>query len=111
MKKLMIIALLVFGTVTMSAQKRFEDAAKATVTEMSGVVKLSQEQSDQIYALELKNNIKRGAIREENAGNQPKIQEEMKALNMEAFSSTREILGATEMKTWADYQKEKREKK
>ncbi len=111
MKKLIVLAVLLFTTVTVSAQKRFEDGAKATVKEMSEVIKLSQEQSDKLYANELDYNIKKAKARQDNADNQEKFQEEMKVINKESTNVIKEIIGASDMKTYFDYKKAQRAKK
>ncbi len=111
MKKLLVIVVLMFATVTATAQKRFEEAAKATVAEMAGVIKLSPEQSDKIYELQLKSNKKISEIREQYKGDKEKIKEEVLLVNKEGYAATKEIIGASDLKTWSEYKKEQRNKK
>jgi hypothetical protein len=111
MKKLVVIVFAMFASFSISAQNRFETAAKETVAKMNEVVTLNEEQQKQIYDIELNVNTQKAAIRTENADNSTVIQEKTKELYADSNKKTKEIIGAEKFKIWVEYRKAQREKK
>ena len=111
MKKFAVLLIMIFVSLGINAQDKFETEAEKWVAEMNEVITLSEAQQKQIYDIELNKNIKKAEIRKENAGNQPVIKEKVTALNKEAYAAMREVVGAEKMKMWSEYRKEQLAKK
>ena len=111
MKKFAVLLIMIFVSLGINAQDKFETEAEKWVAEMNEVITLSEAQQKQIYDIELNKNIKKAEIRKENAGNQQVIKEKVTELNKEAYAAMREVVGAEKMKMWSEYRKEQNAKK
>ena len=110
MKKLLVFVFAMFVSMNVTAQNRFEKAAKETVTTMNEVVSLTEEQQKQIYDIELNVNTQKAAVRQENSGNSAVIQEKTKEINSDSNTKTEAILGTEKFKTWVANRKAQKNK-
>lgn len=108
MKKVLFI---VIALVSINLDAQIEKNAKKITDEMTEVMDLSKEQSDQVYKFNLKRLKKIRSIRKENEG---MSKEEMKIIlqpvQKEFAMELRELVGKEKMKNWAEYRKKKKER-
>ena len=109
-KSLGLLIMILFVSLSASAQAKFENAAKAVVDEMVKEIAITEEQQKQIYEVELAKNIAIGEIRSKHAGDQETIKEKVKEENIKSFSLNKAILGNKKSRDWSEYKKAQRNK-
>ena len=108
MKKVLFI---VIALVSINLNAQIEKNAKKITDEMTEVMDLSKEQSDQVYQFNLKRLKKMRSIRKENEGlSKEEIKIIMQPVQKEFAMELRELVGREKMKNWAEYRKKEKEK-
>ncbi|MBJ7880522.1 hypothetical protein [Gelidibacter salicanalis] len=110
MKKLVLAVCVMFISVSMFAQNRFEKGATKTVAEMTEVMSLTEKEAADIYKIELASNMERADVRKESEGKQDVISAKMKELNQKNFLSIRIIVGEARLNKWFAHLQAEREK-
>lgn len=110
-KSLGLLIMILFVSLSTSAQAKFENAAKEVVDEMVKELSITEDQQKQVYEAELAKNIAIGEIRVKHAGDQETIKQKVTEENIKTNKIKTEILGERKMKEWRVYSKAKRAKK
>tara|TARA_B100000809_G_scaffold54621_1_gene50289 strand:+ start:28846 stop:29184 length:339 start_codon:yes stop_codon:yes gene_type:complete len=110
MKKIGLLLVVLCMTLTVNAQKKYEDAAKATIEEIKTAISITDAQASDLYELELQKNIDIADIKKENKGDKKTIQAEMKIVKSAAYQAAKKIIGKEKMEELSAYKKAQRNK-
>ena len=103
--------LVLFLTISISAQGKAEKSAKKAADNMTEVVGLKETQSKQVYEIQFNKFTKGLVIKEANADDKETIKAELKVLNKGAQKEIEAVIGVEKMKQWKQYLKENKKKK
>jgi hypothetical protein len=95
--------IVLFVSLSVSAQQKPEKKAQKFTDEMTEVLSLNKEESKAIYEIQLERFKENQAINEEFADNQEMKKEKLKELGNKVFNQTKKVLGEDRQKQWKDY--------
>lgn len=110
MKRLITTFLLLFITVSLSAQSKEEKRAQKKTDEVEKVLSLDKNETEKVYTTFLAKEKKVAVLKEKYKDDQETFKTEMKALNKSTNRTMRELLGEERVQKIRAYFKAKREK-
>ncbi|MGY6648030.1 hypothetical protein [Wenyingzhuangia sp. IMCC45574] len=103
MKKLLVVAMVLFATVTTNAQSNFEKRATAITNQIKEVVSIDESEATEIFNLKVEAMKQKSTLEKGD-------KEGLKTVNQTFFKGVRAILGKERFKAWRDHAKAKQHK-
>ena len=109
MKKALFI---VIALLSINLYAQVEKNAKKLTDEMTKVMDLSKEQSNQVYEFNIKRLKKMRSVRKENEGlSKEELKKILQPIQKEFAMELRALVGQEKMKYWAEYRNDKKKNK
>lgn len=106
MKHVLAIVVL-FLSLSVSAQQKLEKKAQKFTDEMTQVLSLNKEESKAIYEIQLERFKESQLIQKEYADDPDMKKEKLKELGNKVYNQVKKVLGVERQKQWKDYKSKK----
>ena len=110
MNKLLILFFSLTFSLSVFSQDKLQDKAKKISDEMTTVLSLDEETSEEIYHIQLKRFIDAQKIRKVNKGDKEQMKAELKKMQGKLWHNLKGVVGKDNMKSWGSYKKTSKKK-